>query len=320
MHAQIISDHPEANLKYVYDLNNEFALQVANDNNAEVANSPKEAVNHKDVNAILIASATPTHTKYLVMSTEANKAVLCEKPIDLDINKVNACRDKIAGSSNLIQIGFNRRFDKSHASLQQAYSNGEIGNLEKIIITSRDPSPPGLDYLNAAGGFFRDTTIHDFDLSRFILGDDPIVEISAFGENLFDENAKIANDFDTAMFILRSKAGVLIHINNSRRAVYGYDQRVEIFGSKGMMISGNQTPTSVRKYTDINTSSKEPIYNFFIERYEQAYKDQLNEFILSVKSNSNSKVTFEDGRNALILANAAYVSQNNKKVVSIDFS
>jgi myo-inositol 2-dehydrogenase/D-chiro-inositol 1-dehydrogenase len=169
-------------------------------------------------------------------------------------------------------------------------------------------------------GFFRDTTIHDFDLSRFILGDDPIIEISAFGDNLFDENAKIANDFDTAMFILRSKAGVLIHINNSRRAVYGYDQRVEIFGSKGMMISGNQTPTSVRSYTESQTSSKEPIYNFFIERYEQAYKDQLNEFIHSVKSNKKSKVTFEDGRNALILANAAYESHNNKKVVSIDFS
>jgi myo-inositol 2-dehydrogenase/D-chiro-inositol 1-dehydrogenase len=137
---------------------------------------------------------------------------------------------------------------------------------------------------------------------------------------LFDENAKTANDFDTAMFILKSKAGVLIHINNSRRAVYGYDQRIEIFGSKGMMISGNQTPTSVRKYTDTHTSSKEPILNFFIERYEQAYKDQLNEFINSIKSNSKSKVTFEDGRNALILANAAYESHNNKRVVKIDFS
>lgn len=320
MHAKIISDHPEANLIYVYDVNNEFASQVAHDNNAEVANSPKEAVNHKDVDAILIASATPTHIDFLIMANEANKPVLCEKPIDLDINKVNECRDKIAGSSNLIQIGFNRRFDNSHAKVQQAYVNGEIGTLEKIIITSRDPAPPGLDYLNAAGGFFRDTTIHDFDLSRFILGDDPIIEISAFGDNLFDENTKKANDFDTAMFILKSKSGVLIHINNSRRAVYGYDQRLEIFGSKGMMISNNQTPTSVEKYTENSTTSKDPIYNFFIERYEQAYKDQLNQFILSVNSNSKSKVTFEDGRNALILANAAYESHENKKVVIIDFS
>ena len=320
MHAKIISDHPEANLQYVYDVNNEFALQVAHDNNAEVANSPKEAINHKDIDAILIASATPTHTEFLIMANEANKPVLCEKPIDLDINKVNECRDKIAGSSNLIQIGFNRRFDNSHAKVQQAYVNGEIGTLEKIIITSRDPAPPGLDYLNAAGGFFRDTTIHDFDLSRFILGEDPIIEISAFGDNLFDETVKKANDFDTAMFILKSKSGVLIHINNSRRAVYGYDQRLEIFGSKGMMISNNQMPTSVEKFTEHSTLSKDPIYNFFIERYEQAYKDQLNQFILSVNSNSKSKVTFEDGRNALILANAAYESHENKKVVTIDFS
>ena len=143
MHAKIISDHQDANLVNVYDVNEEFASQVASDNNATIAKSPIDAIKDDNVDAVLIASATPTHTKYLVMSTEANKAVLCEKPIDLDINKVNACRDKIAGSSNLIQIGFNRRFDKSHASLQQAYSNGEIGNLEKMIITSRDPSPPG---------------------------------------------------------------------------------------------------------------------------------------------------------------------------------
>ena len=319
MHAKIISDHPNANLVNVYDVNKEFASQVASDNSANIAKSPIEAIKDENVDAILIASATPTHTEYLVMSTEANKAVLCEKPIDLDINKVNECRDRIAGSTNLIQIGFNRRFDKSHASLKKAYSDGEIGKLEKIIITSRDPSPPGLDYLNAAGGFFRDTTIHDFDLSRFILGDDPIIEISAFGDNLFDENAKIANDFDTAMFILRSKAGVLIHINNSRRAVYGYDQRVEIFGSKGMMISNNQTPTSVQKFSEKNTESKDPIHYFFIERYEQAYRDQFNDFVETIKNNSNPSVSFEDGRNALILANAAYESYNSGRVIDITY-
>jgi len=320
MHAKIISAHPNTNLKYVFDINSKFVNEVAKSTKCSKATSPEEAINSKNIDAVLIASATPTHTKFITMAAKAGKAIFCEKPIDLDIKKVNKCLDKIKNTKVPIQIGFNRRFDSSHAKTQQARLKKDIGELEMIVITSRDPEPPGMDYLKAAGGFFRDTTIHDFDLSRFILGDDPIVEISAFGDNLFDANAKIANDFDTAMFILRSKAGVLIHINNSRRAVYGYDQRVEIFGSKGMMISGNQTPTSVRKYTDTHTSSKEPIYNFFIERYEQAYKDQLNEFIHSVKSNKKSKVTFEDGRNALILANAAYESHNNKKVVSIDFS
>ena len=146
-------------------------------------------------------------------------------------------KKKINKFNHKIQIGFNRRFDLSHAKVQKACLNKEIGNLEMVVITSRDPQPPSMDYLKAAGGFFRDTTIHDFDLARFILGDDPIIQVSAFGSQLISEDVKKVNDHDTAMFILKSKSGVLIHINNSRRAVYGYDQRVEIFGSKGMTVS-----------------------------------------------------------------------------------
>ncbi len=247
------------------------------------------------------------------MAANAGKAVFCEKPIDLDISKVNQCKNELKDIKTPIQIGFNRRFDLSHSKVQEARAKKEIGELEMIVITSRDPAAPGLDYLNAAGGFFRDTTIHDFDLSRFILGNDPIVEVSAFGENLFDQNVRIAKDFDTAMFILKSKSGVLIHINNSRRAVYGYDQRVEVFGSQGMVISNNQTTNSVERFTNTSTSSKDLIHFFFIERYQQAYKDQLNSFIKIIKSNTKPKVTFEDGRKALIIANAAYESYQNKK-------
>ena len=317
MHAEIINAHPEANLQFVYDVNKDFALQVAKQNNAESVSSPEEAINNDKINAILIASATPTHTKFITMGVKANKAVFCEKPIDLDINKVNACMKEIKGIDVPLQIGFNRRFDNSHAKVQQARVNKEIGELEMLIISSRDPEPPGLDYLNAAGGFFRDTTIHDFDLSRFILGDDPIVEVSAFGDNLFDENAKKAKDFDTAMFVLKSKAGVMIHINNSRRAVYGYDQRVEAFGSKGMIISNNQTQSSVERYSEVSTSSKEPVLHFFIERYAQAYRDQFNHFLESIKNNTKPNVRFEDGRNALIIANAAYESNKEKKTMQV---
>ena len=188
-----------------------------------------------------------------------------------------------------------------------------------LIITSRDPAPPGIDYLKAAGGFFRDTTIHDFDLARFILGEDPIVQVSAFGSQLVSEDVKKVNDHDTAMFILKSRSGILIHINNSRRAVYGYDQRVEIFGSKGMMISNNQTPTSVQKFSEDSTESRDPIHYFFIERYEQAYRDQFNDFVETIKNNRNPSVSFEDGRNALILANAAYESYNTGKVIDITY-
>ncbi len=319
MHAEIISAHPNVNLKYVYDVNEELASNVAKLNNAEIVNSPEEAINSDEIQAIFIASATPTHTKFITMGAKAGKAVFCEKPIDLDINKVDECMKEINDIEKPIQIGFNRRFDNSHAKIQQARLKKEIGELEMLIITSRDPEPPGLDYLNAAGGFFRDTTIHDFDLASFILGDDPIIEVTAFGDNLFDPNVKKAEDFDTAMFVLKSKAGVMIHINNSRRAVYGYDQRVEAFGSKGMVISNNQTPTSLEKFNDTITSSKEPILNFFIERYAQAYKDQFNHFVECVINNIKPNVTFKDGRNALIIANAAYESNNQKKTISINY-
>ena len=319
MHAEIINANPETNLKFVYDVNKEFASDVANINNAEVVNNPEDAITSSDTNAVLIASATPTHIQFIKMAANAGKAVFCEKPIDLDIDKVNKCKEELKDIKSPIQIGFNRRFDLSHSKAQQARVNKEIGDLEMIIITSRDPAAPGLDYLNAAGGFFRDTTIHDFDLSRFILGDDPIIQVSAFGANLFDDNAKIAKDFDTAMFILKSKSGVLIHINNSRRAVYGYDQRVEVFGSKGMVISNNQTPNSLERYTSSSTSSKDLIHFFFIERYQQAYRDQFNSFVETIKTNSKPKVTFEDGRKALIIANAAYDSFENKKTVDINY-
>ena len=319
MHAEIITAHPEANLQYVYDVNKEFSSQVAKKHNAELVNSPEEAINNDTINAILIASATPTHTQFITMGAKAGKAVFCEKPIDLDINKVNECMEAINGIDIPLQIGFNRRFDNSHAKVQQARVNKEIGELEMLIISSRDPEPPGLDYLNAAGGFFRDTTIHDFDLSRFILTDDPIVEVSAFGDNLFDPNAKKAQDFDTAMFVLKSKAGVMIHINNSRRAVYGYDQRVEAFGSKGMIISNNQTQSSVERYSDASSSSKEPVLHFFIERYVQAYRDQFNHFVECIINNKKPSVTFKDGRNALIIANAAYESNRQRKVIEINY-
>jgi len=319
MHAEIINANSDANLKFVYDVNSQLANEVANMSNAEVANTPEDAINSSEIDAVLIASATPTHIQFIKMSANAGKAVFCEKPIDLDISKVNQCKNELKDIKTPIQIGFNRRFDLSHSKVQEARAKKEIGELEMIVITSRDPAAPGLDYLNAAGGFFRDTTIHDFDLSRFILGNDPIVEVSAFGENLFDQNVRIAKDFDTAMFILKSKSGVLIHINNSRRAVYGYDQRVEVFGSQGMVISNNQTTNSVERFTNTSTSSKDLIHFFFIERYQQAYRDQFKSFIECMKMNITPKVTFEDGRKALIIANAAYESFENKQTVEINY-
>ncbi len=319
MHAQNIFLHPKCNLSFVYDVNQKSATDIANKYNSKVASSVDEAINNIATDVVFIASATPTHVNFITKAAQSGKAIFCEKPIDLDIEKVNQCLKEVKNYDVPIQIGFNRRFDNSHRKVKLAKENGEIGELEMVIISSRDPEPPGLDYLKAAGGFFRDTTIHDFDLSRFILGEDPIVEVFAYGSQLISEECKDLGDHDTAMFIMKSQKGVLIHINNSRRAVYGYDQRVEVFGSKGMMISNNQSVTSVEKFDDKSTHVKDPIHFFFIERYDQAYKDQLDAFINIVINKEKPSVTFEDGRNALILANAAYESFETGKSVRVDY-
>ena len=319
MHAQNIFLHPKCNLSFVYDVNQKSATDLANKYNSKVASSAEEAISSKETDVIFIASATPTHINFITKAAQSGKAIFCEKPIDLEIEKVNRCLKEIKDYNVPIQIGFNRRFDNSHRKIKLAKDNDEIGELEMVIISSRDPEPPGLDYLKAAGGFFRDTTIHDFDLSRFILGEDPIVEVFAYGSQLISQECKDLGDHDTAMFIMKSQKGVLIHINNSRRAVYGYAQRVEVFGSKGMMISNNQSVTSVEKFDDKSTYVKDPIHFFFIERYDQAYKDQLDAFVKIVINKEKPSVTFEDGRNALILANAAYESFETGKSVRVDY-
>ena len=320
IHANIINSHPDCNLQYIFDVESKFSENLAKKYHAETSNTAEEAIENNKVDAVLIASITSTHTDFITKASKAGKAVFCEKPIDLDINQVNICKDSIKDTNVPIQIGFNRRYDDSHNKLKKSYDNGEIGTLEMIVITSRDPQPPGLEYLKNSGGIFKDMTIHDFDLSRFILGDDPIVNISSIGSRFTGDDVKKADDYDTTMFILQSKKGVLIHINNSRRAVYGYDQRVEIFGSKGMIISNNQKATSVEKFTNVFTEAKDPILPFFIERYQKAYIDQFADFVETVKLNQKPKVSFEDGRNALIIANAAYESLKKNKKIDIEFN
>ncbi len=317
MHAKIINNHPECNLKFIFDVDKNAAKELADQYDALVTNNPDDAINNPEIDSVFIASATPTHTEFIVKAAKVGKAIFCEKPIDLEIDKVNQCWAEIKNIKVPIQIGFNRRFDTSHNKVQKLVRSGKIGKLEMIVITSRDPGPPGLDYLKNSGGIFRDCTIHDFDLARFILAEDSIIEVSAFGSQMVNDDFKEINDHDTTMCILKSKKGVLVHINNSRRAIYGYDQRVEVFGSKGMSISNNQTQSSVELFNESLTFSKEPILNFFIERYSQAYEDQFNDFIETVKLNRIPSVTFNDGRNALILADAANESLNKGKKIEV---
>ena len=304
MHARNLAANPRVELAYVYDIDEPAARKAAEAAGARVAPDVSTILTDAAVDAVLIASPTNTHVDLIIQAVEAGKAVLCEKPIDLDINRVNQCRDKIAECQVPIQIGFNRRFDPGHRALREAVQAGEIGRIEKLIITSRDPAPPPIDYVKVSGGLFRDLMIHDFDMARFVTGEEP-TEISAMGSALVDPDIASVGDIDTAMVIMKMASGALCHINGSRRAVYGYDQRLEAFGPGGMLLSNNRTKTTVERYGKQATAAREPLLNFFIERYSEAYFNQVNAFVDGVEQGGAVAPSFEDGRRALILANAA---------------
>lgn len=314
MHAEHIAAHPRARLVAVYDSNRAAANAVAAKCNAEAV-ADADAV-FTVANALLIASSTATHCDYLERAAAAGVPALCEKPPDIDIARVNACRKTLAAHNARVQLGFNRRFDPSHAALQMRAASGEIGKLEKLIITSRDPAPPSAGYLAACGGLFRDMMIHDFDLARFILGEEP-ARVFAAGAALVMPDA---GDVDTAMVIMQTDSGALCHINCSRRAVYGYDQRVEIFGENGMLVSNNRTTTQVTHYDARHTDARAPLHNFFVERYADSYRLQLDAFIEVVENDAPPSPSFEDGRRALLLAEAAEQSIKNERWAAVDFA
>jgi myo-inositol 2-dehydrogenase/D-chiro-inositol 1-dehydrogenase len=318
MHARIIAANPNAELISVYDVHAPSAATVASAVGAKTAPSVEAALTDPAIDAVLIASSTDTHVDLIIAAAKAGKAVLCEKPIHLDIKEVDRCRTEIASARVPIQIGFNRRFDPSHRSLAEAVRRGEVGNLEMVVITSRDPGLAPLSYLKVSGGIYRDMTIHDFDLARFILGDDP-VEVYAAGSIKVDPELADLGDVDTAMIVMKTASGVLVHINNSRRAVYGYDQRVEAFGSAGMVQSDNWRATTLKRYTSGSTDSQDRLLDFFIERYSKAYTAQMNAFVTAVTKQEAPSPSFEDGRRALILADAAWEATRSGRSVEVRY-
>lgn len=318
MHAANIAAHPRATLAAVYDIDAAAAAEVAAAHGVEAAGSVDAILGSGDVDAVLIATATPTHADYIEMAVAAGKAVLCEKPIDLDLGRVERCRTAIAGSSVPVQLGFNRRFDPGHRAAREAVASGEIGDLHQVIITSRDPEMPPRRYYEVAGGLFRDMTIHDFDLARYMLGDEP-VEVFAVGGRLIDPGLMSElDDHDSAMILMRTADGKQCCINNSRTAVYGYDQRVELMGSNGMVTSGNRKPHEMRRYGATSVEDAAPYQFFFIERYVEAFRAEIDAFVDCVEQGAAPQVGFEDGRRALILAEAAYRSLAERRMVRVD--
>lgn len=318
MHAANLAGHKKAELLWVYDINQAAGDEVAASFGARSCNSTEEPLSDPEVDAVLIATSTDTHAPLIVESAKAGKAVFCEKPIDLSLEKVDWCRDQIRNLDVPVQIGFNRRFDPSHRKVALAAQNGEIGALEQVLISSRDPEPPPKEYYLVAGGMLRDMTIHDFDLARFVLNEE-VEKVTALSATLFDPVAREIGEIDSVMILMQTESGKLCHINNSRHASYGYDQRLEAHGSKGMIRSENHEQTTVERFDERGSSMRDPLPFFFIERYQQAFLDQLDGFIESIESNKPTQVTFEDGRRALILANAAYESLETGRTVKVNY-
>jgi myo-inositol 2-dehydrogenase/D-chiro-inositol 1-dehydrogenase len=303
MHARNLARHPRVKLVSVFDVASHVARETASELGVEAAGSVDDVLGDRNVRAVLIASPTDTHVGLIGAAVKAGKAVLCEKPIDLDLERARAGWREMAARQPLVMLGFNRRFDPSFRTLRERLHSGEIGKLELAVITSRDPAPPSAAYIEASGGLMRDMTIHDFDMARYLAGD--IVEVHAFGANVVDPEIGRLGDIDTCTISLKAKSGALLQINNSRRCAYGYDQRIEVFGSGGMLQAGNQRATTVESWGSARTEARDVLLNFFIERYRHAYDLEVDAFVSALESGSPMSPGYEDGIAALSLANAA---------------
>jgi myo-inositol 2-dehydrogenase/D-chiro-inositol 1-dehydrogenase len=316
LHAANVAANSRAKLVSIVDINEAAAASLAGKYGARAETGVDTALG-ADVDAVIIGAPTTLHVDLILASARRGKAVFCEKPIDLDISRVNACLEEVSKTGVPFGVGFNRRFDPTIRKMKAALDRGDIGNPEIIVITSRDPAPPPIDYIRTSGGYFRDSTIHDLDLARWLMNEE-VVEVSAFGSNLVDEAIREAGDFDTAATTLRSKTGKLCLINNSRRAVYGFDQRVEVFGSKGMLQTTNQVETGLLRWSNDGTAQQDRLKLFFLERYADSFRIELDDFLNAVSEGRQPSVTGEDGRKALILADAAQKSAESGKAIRLD--
>ena len=309
VHAENIAANESTNLKWVVDVFEESATKLADAHGAKASTDPGEALSDPDVQGIIIASSTDTHLDLILEGVKAGKAVFCEKPIDLDLNRVDGKLKEIQSQNVPVLIGFNRRYDPNFKAVHDAFENGSIGDLEMVKITSRDPSPPPIEYINVSGGLFRDMMIHDLDLARWLLGEEP-VEDYASASCLVDEAIGEAGDVDTAIVTMKTESGKLCQIDNSRRAVYGYDQRMEVFGSNGMVKADNVQTNTVEIWDADHVRREKPPF-FFLERYANAYRAELAHFVDVMDGKSAPAVTVQDGRQALALANAALASSQS---------
>ena len=316
MHAGMLERSVSGtSVSVVYDVVDAAAQALAADVGARVAASLAEAVSADDVDAVLICTSTSTHVDAMIAAAAVGKPIFCEKPISLDLGETDRALAAVEAAGVKLQIGFNRRYDPSHRAVSDAVRHGAVGEVHLCNITSRDPGPPPIEYIPTSGGLFKDMSVHDFDMARYVTGSE-VVEVFAKGAVRVDPAIGAAGDVDTAVIVLTHASGALTTINNSRKATYGYDQRVEAFGSLGMASSDNTHDFNSALAT-AGGFKRPPLQNFFLERYARSYLDQWAAFVEMIVKDGPSPVTGADGRASLVVATAALQSMLEARPVTI---
>ncbi|MXX83631.1 MAG: inositol 2-dehydrogenase [Chloroflexi bacterium] len=317
VHADTLTTRvPGAKLHIIADIHAPSAKAAADDYGIPAhSDDPAALFDMPELDAVLICSSTDPHTRFIKMAAQAGKHIFCEKPIDHDLAEIDAALAAVDAAGVQLQVGFNRRFDANHIRLKQAIETGEIGAPQLLHIISRDPAPPHIDYIEVSGGMMMDMMIHDFDMCRFLLGE--VVEVFAMGACMVDPAIGAAGDIDTAKVMLRFENGVIGSIENSRQAVYGYDQRVEVFGSQGAASSGNRHANAVT-LSDGQSVRRDLPLNFFMDRYMDSYAAEMAAFVQAIATDQPVPVNGQDGRAPVLMAKAGLRSLRENRLVRLD--
>jgi myo-inositol 2-dehydrogenase/D-chiro-inositol 1-dehydrogenase len=314
VHAKAITGDAHARLVAVADAAPAAAQAIAGQYGCDVR-SIQEIEAAQDIDAVVICTPTDTHADLIERFVKAGKAVFCEKPIDLNLERVKQCLEVARANKGTLMVGFNRRFDPHFRAVRAEIDKGSIGEVEMVTITSRDPGAPPLDYIARSGGIFRDMTIHDFDMARFLLGEE-VSEVSAMASVLVDPEIGKAGDYDSVQVMLKTASGKQAMISNSRRATYGYDQRIEVHGANGVASAENQRPVSIEVASALGYV-RPPLHDFFMTRYTDAYAAEIAAFIAAVSGKAAASPSGEDGLKALALAEAALKSVAEGRTVRL---
>ena len=305
LHANnLVNRVPQAEVVAISDIFVDSAKKVAEELGIPNAYSDyHDILNDASIDAVFICSSTDTHSPISMEAAKAGKHIFCEKPIDHDLDKIRAVLDEVKKAGVKYQVGFNRRFDRNFKHVHDVVASGGIGDVQIVKVTSRDPEAPPISYVKVSGGIFVDMTIHDFDMVRYLSGSE-VTEVSAVGTCLVNPEIAEAGDVDTCIITLRFANGALGVIDNSRQAVYGYDQRIEVFGSKGMIMADNETPNNTTYYTSEGVSKEKPLY-FFLERYNDAFIQEENDFVDACLNDKETLVGAFDGLQPVLIGLAA---------------